>query len=129
MSKIRENVPPGSGEVAGAGGGDLKPYEVFVRTERGKPQVHAGTLEAPDDELALQYGREHYGRDQPCVEVWVVPRSAIMSADQDREVIWRLSDQSYRQAKGYNAVRRKWEEVRKREAVDEYVKEDLKEGF
>lgn len=129
MSKIREQVPAPVGELRPAVTGDLRPYEVFVRTERGKPQVHAGTLEAPDDELALQYGREHYGRDQPCVEVWVVRREQIMAADSDREVIFRLSDQSYRQAKGYSEVRKKWEKVRERKAVDEYQREDLKEGF
>ncbi|QOJ14580.1 MAG: hypothetical protein HRU75_07980 [Planctomycetia bacterium] len=129
MSKVRQQFPSSGGDFAAPPHADLRAYEVFVRTERGKPQVHAGTLEAPDDELALQYGREHYGRDQPCVEVWVVRRESILTADSDREVIFRLSDQSYRQAKGYSDVRRKWEKIRATKAVDEYQRDDLKEAF
>ncbi|TWT43721.1 1,2-phenylacetyl-CoA epoxidase, subunit B [Phycisphaerae bacterium RAS1] len=129
MSKIRENVPLKASELESPAEGDLKAYEVFIQLERGKPHVHAGGLDAPDDEMALLFAREHYGRDQPCVQVWVVPRDAIRRTNYDEDVVFRLSDQSYRQAKGYLDVRKKWETFRARKAVDEYQKDDLKEAF
>ena len=128
MSKIRDHAPIKNAEIASPPEGDLKTYEVFVQLENGKPHVHAGSLDAADDSMALQFAREHYGRDQPCVNVWAVPRAAISATD-ETDVIWRLSDQSYRQAKGYAVVRKKWDAVRRKKDVDEYVKEDLKEGF
>jgi phenylacetate-CoA oxygenase PaaH subunit len=128
MSKFREQVPIKAGEPLSPPEGDLKPYEVFVQLENGKPHVYAGSVDAVDDAMALQFAREHYGRDQPCVNVWAVSRSAIVATD-ETEVVWRLSDQSYRQAKGYAVVRKKWDAVRRKKDVDEYVKEDLKEGF
>lgn len=127
MSKIRDHVPAATGELASPAEGDLRTYEVFTQLERGKPHVYAGSVDAADGEMALQFGREHYGRDQPCVQVWVVPRDAILSTEHD-DVVWRLSDQSYRQAKGYE-VGQKWQQFRKRRDYDEYRKEDLKEAF
>lgn len=129
MSKLRQSFPMPSGELATPACGDLKPYEVFIQLERGKPLVHAGGLEAVDDEMAIHFARDHYGRDQPCVQVWAVPRSAILHLDSEHDVIWRLSDQSYRQAKGYQQVRKKWEHFRKTDALKQYEKDDLKEGF
>lgn len=127
MSKIREHVPQRSGELVSEPEGDLRTYEVFTQLERGKPHVYAGSLDAADGEMALRFAREHYGRDQPCVQIWVVPRDAILATEHD-DVVWRLSDQSYRQAKGYD-VGAKWTQFRKKRDYDEYRREDLKEGF
>lgn len=129
MSKVRENIPLKPAELESPAEGDLRAYEVFIQLERGKPHVYAGGLDAPDDDMALLFAREHYGRDQPCVQVWVVPRDAIRRTNYDEDVVFRLSDQSYRQARGYADVRKKWESFRARKAVDEYQKDDLKEAF
>jgi phenylacetate-CoA oxygenase PaaH subunit len=129
VSKVRENIPIQTGELESAPTGDMQHYEIFIQLERGKPHTHAGSLEAVDEDMALQFARDHYGRDQPCVQVWVVPRAAISCLDAEKEVIWRLTDQSYRQAKGYAGVRKKWEQFRKSGDVDRYQTEDLKEGF
>ncbi len=108
----------------------LKSYEVFVRAKQGGRHTHAGTLEAPNDEMAMQFAREHYGQDEPCVCMWVVERDAIREADQEHTVIWRTTDQSYRLARGYSRdVRRKWEQFREAGTVDKYQSEDLKETF
>lgn len=108
----------------------LKSYEVFIRTKQGVRHAHAGTLEAPDSEMALQFAREHYGQDEPCVGIWVVPRDAILELDQEDGVIWRTTDQTYRFARGYSReVRKKWEQFRETKTVDKYQSEDLKETF
>ncbi len=129
MSRVRENIlePIDPGRLAAES--DLTAYEVFIQLKRSDPHVHAGSLDAPDDEIALQFAREHYARDQQCVHIWVVPRSAIISTDYDKDLVWRHTDQSYRLAKGYAGVLKKWQQFRKKKDIDEYQKSDLKEGF
>ncbi len=107
---------------------DARPFEVFIQLQRGKPHMHAGTLDAVDITQALQYAREHYGRDQQCVHIWVCPREAMLGTDYDKDLVWRLTDQSYRLARGYQ-VRKKWEQFRAKRDIDEYEKGDLKEAF
>jgi hypothetical protein len=59
----------------------------------------------------------------------VVPRDRI-AATSKGDVIWRLTDQDYRMARGYAAdVREKWEKIRTRRDLEEYKKDDLKESF
>lgn len=129
MSRLRDRVKArADGEVEIPAEGDARPFEVFIQLQRGKPHVHAGTVDAADIEQALQYAREHYGRDQPCVHVWVCPRAATLGTDYDKDVVFRLTDQSYRQARGYQ-VRKRWEQFRTKRDVDEYEKGDLKEAF
>ncbi|HEY3242894.1 MAG TPA: phenylacetic acid degradation protein [Phycisphaerae bacterium] len=129
LSRIRANIPDKSAEPALPAEPELKAYEVFIQLKRSEPHVHAGSLDAPDDEVALEFAREHYARDQQCVHIWVVPRAAIVATDYDKDLVWRNTDQSYRLARGYQDVRKKWEKFRKKKDVDEYQKLDLKEGF
>jgi ring-1,2-phenylacetyl-CoA epoxidase subunit PaaB len=129
LSRLRESLElPNAGDLALPLEGDAKPYEVFIQLQRGKPHVHAGTVDAVDAQMALQFAREHYGRDQPCVHIWVCPRETMLGTNYDKDVIWRSTDQSYRLARGYQ-VRKKWEEFRAKKDVDEYEKGDLKEAF
>ncbi len=128
MSKIRQQVPVATGELQEEGIGDLRAYEVFVQLERGKPHMYCGSVDAADDEMALQFACEHYGRDQKCVQVWVVPRDAIIRTDYDKDLVFRLTDQNYRFAKGYD-VRPKWRKFRDKQADESYAKEDIKEHF
>jgi ring-1,2-phenylacetyl-CoA epoxidase subunit PaaB len=128
MSKLRQNVPVVGGDIEAPSAGDMRAYEVFVQVERGRPHVHCGSLEAPDDAMALYYAREHYGRDQACVQVWVVPRASILRTDYDKDLVFRLTDQSYRFAKGYD-VRPKWQKFRDKKADAKYEKEDIKRHF
>jgi ring-1,2-phenylacetyl-CoA epoxidase subunit PaaB len=126
---LRESLAlPKGGELALPPEPDAQPFEVFVQLARGKPHVHAGTVDAPDAEMALQFAREHYGQDQACVHIWVVPRAAMLGTDYERDVIWRSTDRTYKQARGY-PVHRRWLLLRSKEAVREYEKEDLKESF
>ncbi len=128
LAKFRTNVPIGEGEIASAAEGDLKPYEVFIQIERGRPHAHAGSVDAADDQMALLFAREHYGRDQECAQIWVVPRAAIVRTDYEKDLVFRLSDQNYRFAKGYN-VGEKWRQFMSQKEYDTYKKEDIREHF
>ena len=56
-------------------------WEVFVRASRGLSHVHAGSLHAPDAELALRNARDLYTRRGEGTSVWVVPADAITTSD------------------------------------------------
>ncbi len=130
MSKLRENVPAPNGDLESPAEGDLEPYAVFTQLNRGDPHIYAGGVDAADPQMALQFAREHYGQDQPCVNIWVVPKAAISATSYDHDLIWRHTDQSYRLARGYTAdVRNKWKKIRARKDLAEYEKDDLKEVF
>jgi ring-1,2-phenylacetyl-CoA epoxidase subunit PaaB len=66
------------------GGPEIWPlWEVFVRSSRGLSHVHAGSLHAPDAELALHNARDLYTRRGEGVSIWIVPSVAITASDPD----------------------------------------------
>lgn len=58
-------------------------WEVFVRSSRGLSHVHAGSLHAPDADMAVRNARDLYTRRNEGVSVWVVPADAITASDPD----------------------------------------------
>ena len=56
-------------------------WEVFVRSRRGLAHSHAGSVHAPDPELALQAARDLYTRRAEGVSIWVVRSSQIVASD------------------------------------------------
>ena len=56
-------------------------WEVFIRQRRGMSHVHAGSLHAPDAEMALQSARDVYTRRGEGVSLWVVRSSDITASD------------------------------------------------
>jgi ring-1,2-phenylacetyl-CoA epoxidase subunit PaaB len=58
-------------------------WEVFVRSSRGLSHVHAGSLHAPDAEMAVRNARDLYTRRNEGVSLWVVPASSIVASDPD----------------------------------------------
>jgi ring-1,2-phenylacetyl-CoA epoxidase subunit PaaB len=129
VSRLRDRLAlPQPGDLKAPPEPDARPFEVFVQLARGKPHVHAGTVDAPDAEMALMFAREHYGQDQACVHLWVVPRAAMLGTDYERDVIWRSTDRTYKQARGYQ-VHNRWLKFRSKQDVRQYEKEDLKEMF
>ena len=78
-------------------------WEVFIRARRGVNHVHAGTLHAPDPELALQNARDLYTRRQEGVSIWVVRSDDVVSSNpDDRESLFDpANDKSYRQPSDY----------------------------
>ncbi|RMI13211.1 MAG: 1,2-phenylacetyl-CoA epoxidase subunit B [Calditrichaeota bacterium] len=54
-----------------------KLWEVFVQEKQGAPHEHAGSVHAPDAEMALQNARDVYARRGRPLSIWVVPSEAI----------------------------------------------------
>ena len=64
-------------------------WEVFVRARRGLNHVHAGSLHAPDAEMALRNARDLYTRRGEGVSIWVVRSSDITaSSPAERDVLF-----------------------------------------
>ena len=73
-------------------------WEVFVRSKRGVSHVHAGTVHAPDAELALQNARDLFTRRSEGVSIWVVQSSDITASDPaDRDSLFDpAADKTFR---------------------------------
>lgn len=59
-------------------------WEVFVRAKRGVSHVHAGTVHAPDAEMAMQNARDLFTRRQEGVSLWVVRSTDITASNPDQ---------------------------------------------
>jgi ring-1,2-phenylacetyl-CoA epoxidase subunit PaaB len=86
-------------------------YEVFRRERHAEPLEHAGSVEAPDDALAVLYARQVYGRRGESETLWVVPREAIIVTPGPQPEL----DRSYRRVDGYS-IKQKLRAVRERVA-------------
>ncbi len=60
-------------------------WEVFTQEKPGAPFEHAGSLRAPDKELALLNARDVYSRRNEAINIWVVPADAITASTPDDE--------------------------------------------
>ncbi len=83
MSKIRQDVQIVEGDIESPAEGDFASFVIFTRLTDNGPHIYAGWVDAIDDAMALQFGREHYGQDQKCVNVWAIPRPAISGTEAD----------------------------------------------
>ena len=79
-------------------------WEVFVRSRRGLSHVHAGSLHAPDAEMALRHARDTYTRRQEGVSLWVVKSTDIVASDpaQAGELFEPAADKVYRHPTFYD---------------------------
>jgi len=83
-------------------------WEVFIQEKRGEHHTHAGTLHAPDAEMAIMLAKENYARRGPCVNIWVVPEDAIAaSAYEDADMFEHTTDKMYRDPAGFQGLRKK----------------------
>jgi ring-1,2-phenylacetyl-CoA epoxidase subunit PaaB len=55
-------------------------WEVFVQEKSGAPHVHAGSVHAPDAELALQAARDTFARRGSVLSLWVVESERIAAS-------------------------------------------------
>ena len=60
---------------------DYQLWEVFIRSNRRLDHHHAGSLRAPDAEMAMQNARDLYTRRMEGVSIWVVPSERIVASD------------------------------------------------
>ncbi len=52
-------------------------FAVFRQDTKNESHVHVGDVHAPDAEMALVLAKEQFTRREPCVNLWVVPYTAI----------------------------------------------------
>jgi ring-1,2-phenylacetyl-CoA epoxidase subunit PaaB len=84
-------------------------YEVFRQERKGHAFQHAGSIVAPDDELAELYAREQYGRRQESQALWLVPREAVREIGGFVDELGR----TYHRVDGYS-IKAKLKEARER---------------
>ena len=75
-------------------------WEVFRQEDEGDPMIHSGNVNAPDEELAMHYAREFYGRRGESHRLWIVPREAITELD-DPDLLKPPFDRSHKKPGGY----------------------------
>ncbi len=82
-------------------------WEVFTQKKRGAPHQHAGSVHAPDPEMALQNARDVYARRSEAVNIWVVPSSEITASNpSDKESFFDPADDKiYRHPQFYEVPR------------------------
>lgn len=68
-------------------------WEVFIQAKPGIPHKHAGSLHAPDREMALRSARDVYTRRNEGISIWVVPSNMITAnADEDADSFFDPAD-------------------------------------
>ena len=68
-------------------------WEVFIRSQHGLAHKHAGSLYAPDAEMALKNARDVYTRRNEGVSIWVVKSSDITaSSPGDKEPLFEAAN-------------------------------------
>jgi ring-1,2-phenylacetyl-CoA epoxidase subunit PaaB len=79
-------------------------WEVFVRSRRGLSHIHAGSVHAPDAQMAIRNARDLYTRRQEEVSIWVVPSAAITanSPDEKDPFFAPAADKAYRHPTFYD---------------------------
>lgn len=73
-------------------------WEVFVRARGGLDHRHAGSVHAPDAEMALRHARDTYTRRLEGVSIWVVRSGDIVASDpgKDAELFEPAASKIYR---------------------------------
>jgi len=61
----------------------MRTYEVFLKPDGRDEFRHAGSIEAPNDEVALVMARENYTRRAEGSRLWLVDRARIVVGDED----------------------------------------------
>jgi ring-1,2-phenylacetyl-CoA epoxidase subunit PaaB len=75
-------------------------WEVFRQEKDGDPMRHAGSVQAPDGELAAHYAREMYSRRGESWRLWIVARAAIRDVS-DPDLLRPPLDRSFNKPGGY----------------------------
>lgn len=79
-------------------------WEVFVRARRGLSHTHAGSVHAPDAQLALRNARDLFTRRSEGVSIWVVRSADITATTPDDADAFFTSpgDKTYRHPADYH---------------------------
>lgn len=82
---FRHNPPLRSGELTTKEVDAFPIWEVFTQRKESDVHIHSGSLSAPDISFAQQFGREHYGQDQVCINMWIGLREDFKSTGGEEE--------------------------------------------
>jgi ring-1,2-phenylacetyl-CoA epoxidase subunit PaaB len=67
-------------------------YQVILQEKEGAPHQDVGSVHAPDPEMALQNARDVFVRRPDCINLWIVPATAIFSKTAQELEEWDASD-------------------------------------
>lgn len=82
-------------------------FAVFRQDTKNDSHVHVGDVHATDAEMALVLAKEQFTRRDPCVNLWVVPYTAIgATAYDDAGMFEPATDKSYRFGGSYREQQR-----------------------
>lgn len=82
-------------------------FAVFRQDTKNDAHVHVGDVHATDPEMALVLAKEQFARRDPCVNLWVVPYTAVVAtAYDDAEMFEPAIDKSYRFGGSYREQQR-----------------------
>jgi phenylacetate-CoA oxygenase PaaH subunit len=71
-------------------------YEVFVLERPGAPYEHAGSVHAPDSEMALQNGRDVFARRPEVFSMWAVPARLVYSRTREELAQHGLGEEAFK---------------------------------
>ena len=58
-------------------------WEVFIQSKSGGHHVHAGSVHASDNKMALQNARDTYTRRNEGSSIWVIPAKYVSASSSD----------------------------------------------
>lgn len=93
----------------------MKTYEVFLKKAGRDEFRHAGSLDAPDPEMALLLARETHSRRGEGAEMWLVDREDVLVGDEFELAV--TDDKPHRHNDG-TAVAARRKALREQEADD-----------
>ena len=83
----------------------MRTYEVFLKPDGRDEFRHAGSIEAPNDEVALVMARENYARRGEGSRLWLVDRARIVVGDED--FVAPNADKPHRHNDGASVAKRR----------------------
>lgn len=60
-------------------------WEVFIRSKQGLNHIHAGSLHAADEEMAIENARDVYTRRNEGISIWVVESKFIYASNPEEQ--------------------------------------------
>ncbi len=82
-------------------------YEVFHQKKRGDQHIHVGIVHAPDNDTALMFAKESFGRRRQTANLWVVKSRDVVPTDYDDQDIFETTpEKTYREASDYYCMDR-----------------------
>lgn len=80
-------------------------YEVFHQKKRGDQHMHVGIVHAPNEEMALIFGKDQFGRRGVTANIWVVKSSNVFATEyEDQDIFETTPEKQYREAGGYKVM-------------------------